>query len=479
MPPLLIAGAVLAASLAPPHGGPVWLAGLPPGAPARVLATPDGLLLGSDAGLYRLGSGGWTLLMTRGGVVDLARAPDGTWIASGAGLYWWPDGAGAARPLHLGAGASLSAVDVDERGGVWVATEAGLFSRAPGARDFRRVTDLPAGEVTAVRVAGETVWAAMRGVVWMRESGARFVPRLRRLEGGWWELRSAVALVDEVLLLMPRGVWRVGSDGEVAVELGLGELRDGVSAEGTLWVASERGLFPLRSDRLGAGVPTSAVSGAAFDVSLVDGRLLVAARGGVAELLFGPPAPIVALAEAPERPSLDLPVLHRAVLRQQGLQAGRMQRVDDRARKAALLPEVRLEFGFQRDRDEDRDRDETFTSGALRLLRDEASARDDRFELSLALTWDLQEHRAPDHAIAVSRERRELIELRDQVLDRVNRLYFERLRIQTRLAQGVADGERPELEVRARELAAQLDAWTGGLFSRLDGATPHESRGLP
>ena len=94
MPPLLIAGAVLAASLAPPHGGPVWLAGLPPGAPARVLATPDGLLLGSDEGLYRLKSGGWTLLMTRGGVVDLARAPDGTWIASGAGLYWWPDGAG-------------------------------------------------------------------------------------------------------------------------------------------------------------------------------------------------------------------------------------------------------------------------------------------------------------------------------------------------------------------------------------------------
>ena len=64
---------------------------------------------------------------------------------------------------------------------------------------------------------------------------------------------------------------------------------------------------------------------------------------------------------------------------------------------------------------------------------------------------------------------RNTIELRDQVLERVNRLYFERLRVRTRLgALGPDAPERGELEIRASELAAQLDAWTGGLFSRLE-----------
>ena len=138
-----------------------------------------------------------------------------------------------------------------------------------------------------------------------------------------------------------------------------------------------------------------------------------------------------------------------------------------------------MSLAFERDRDRDRDFDQTYTSGALRELRDHSSARDDSVELSLSLFWELQKHRDPARLIAVSRERRELVELRDQVLERVNRLYFERVRVLTRLGAAQPPDDRGELEIRARELAAQLDAWTGGLFSRLDPHSPPESRGLP
>ncbi|MCG8591087.1 MAG: hypothetical protein MJE66_17480, partial [Proteobacteria bacterium] len=56
---------------------------------------------------------------------------------------------------------------------------------------------------------------------------------------------------------------------------------------------------------------------------------------------------------------------------------------------------------------------------------------------------------------------------RDDVLDEVNQLYFERQRaLAERAARPPGDPEAARLELRARELAAGLDAWTGGWFGR-------------
>ena len=71
--------------------------------------------------------------------------------------------------------------------------------------------------------------------------------------------------------------------------------------------------------------------------------------------------------------------------------------------------------------------------------------------------------------------------LRDQVLERVNHLYFGRLRVLAQLeALDAADGaKRAELELDAAELAAQLDAWSGGVFSRLAANSPLEAQREP
>ncbi len=87
-----------------------------------------------------------------------------------------------------------------------------MKSRAAGTRTFARHTGLPAGAVAAVRTVGDSVWVAMRGVLWLRKRGGSFQPRLRGLGAGWWELRAAVESESEgeVILVVPRGLWRIG-----------------------------------------------------------------------------------------------------------------------------------------------------------------------------------------------------------------------------------------------------------------------------
>ena len=458
---------------------PERLAGLPPGAPVRLLPTPQGVLLGSDAGLYRLGASGWQLVLTRGGVRDLARGPHETIIATGAGLFAWADDSDVPLPLGLGAGARVAAVAVAADGRILAGSAVGLFSRAPGAGVFRRELGLPAGAVIGVRTVGEQVWVAMRGTLWLAQSGGAFAPRLRRLEEGWWELRGAIALHDDVLLVVPKGLWRIPGDGgeAEALSLGAGDVRAAVSAGEFAVVASERGLLPLR------GVPdaraaAAAISRDAFDVAREADRLLVVSARGVESIALRPaPGPALAV-DPPGVAPAELARLHAAVLGYQGLRPAAIDRVDELARRAALLPELKLGLVVDRDRDRDRDFDQVVSSGVLHNLKDHRRQRNDELALSLQLTWDLNEHRDPGRAIAVSRERRELIELRDQVLERVNRLYFERARVLSRLSAASAP-DAPDLEIRARELTAQLDAWTGGLFTRLVKTSPRHSGSPP
>ena len=83
------------------------------------------------------------------------------------------------------------------------------------------------------------------------------------------------------------------------------------------------------------------------------------------------------------------------------------------------------------------------------------------------MTWELGAVAFDEDAIDLSREHRQVVSLRDNVLDEINQLYFERRGLLERLrAAGAADDpERARMALRAAELAAGLDAWTGGWFT--------------
>jgi hypothetical protein len=99
--------------------------------------------------------------------------------------------------------------------------------------------------------------------------------------------------------------------------------------------------------------------------------------------------------------------------------------------------------------------------------------RDRGFDALVVLRWDLGDAVFHPEEVDVSREAREVIELRDEVLDEINQLYHERRRVlleAERLPAG--DPEAARLRLRAEELGAGLDAWTGGWWSLRLGAAP-------
>jgi hypothetical protein len=457
---------------------PVWLGAPPPGLPTAVGMRADQVLLGTERGLYREASSGWTLVLGRGGVRDLAYTPRGTLIATAAGLYEWPLDASAPRALLLGSGARVHSVAVDREETVWVASEVGLFARTAGERAFQRRIDMPTGEATAVRALAGQVWVATRRTLWVGGTGGEFEARLRGLKTGWWELNGAVRADSRVLLCVPRGLWSVGEGGADKIELGVGSLRGIALAQETLWVASERGVYAFSLRGLSSTGSSIALDSEALAVELASRGLLVATRRGVAVLPVGSTGGGRLALKSGKAGDPDVHTVQRAVLAYLELSPVRIARLDARARGAALYPQVRATFSLDRDLSHESDRDQTFSSGSVRDLFGRDSEHGKSLGLDVQLVWDLGKLAAPDPALSVSRERRQLIELRDQVLERVNRLYFERLRMLARLAALPPERaeERVELELRIRELAAQLDAWTGGMFSQLASGRPASLR---
>ena len=61
-----------------------------------------------------------------------------------------------------------------------------------------------------------------------------------------------------------------------------------------------------------------------------------------------------------------------------------------------------------------------------------------------------------------------MVELRDDILDEVTKLYFERIRVKAELdSLAIEDRKkRFDRELKIQELTASLDALTGGSFSQ-------------
>jgi hypothetical protein len=132
-----------------------------------------------------------------------------------------------------------------------------------------------------------------------------------------------------------------------------------------------------------------------------------------------------------------------------------------RVRASPWAPELRAEYRFKGNDD-----------ARLRIQRPDADLTQDdtkREHRALArLTWDLDQAVFNREELRVSSEATDLVRLREDVLDQVTKLYFERRRLQIDLEleppRDLAGRVRKEL--RLQELTADIDALTGGYLSR-------------
>jgi hypothetical protein len=259
-------------------------------------------------------------------------------------------------------------------------------------------------------------------------------------------------------------------------------------AGGSYWLTSDRGLLTasgLAGPWWRAAPPAGSIASEQI-VELGD-RLFVASAQGFLEGSLDPgrKAPFrptsLALVASPEElePGPGIRAVQVAALRYAGLAPGSMEQAFQGLARRGWLPVVGLRVGASHDRRQAWDRDQSFVSGATRHLydRDEAEAVD--LDASLTFAWDFGDVAYDPEYVDLSRESRMVIALRDDVLDEVNQLYYERRGIVLQLrvlaeagpAEASADAasggaaDAVKLALRAVELAAGLDAWTGGWFS--------------
>jgi len=462
-----------------------------PGTGRLAVGDEQGVLIGRSTGAFRR-------VLHRGPVLDLAFLPEGALLAAtDRGLYRIEGdaggvrvgpgpGDGARRVRRIAAIAGLTAVATDD--GIFVSRDARVWQRLTGA--------LPGGAATAValRRHGEGVacWGVVGGELWRVDfrpgaSALAAAASVREtiplaVQGG-----GAVDIVTglpgaALVIVFPRtlAVRRRDAVGE-RWEILRPQLPPGGSAlrlgrgAGRNWLATDRGL--LEADELAGPWRRSSppVGSSATQAAAGGGDVLFAATSdGVLAGRPAPPAaaaaPLAAAAHAPLAipPGPAIERVHRAALLYLGLTRSRMEALRHGAQRRAWWPIVVVRAAGQWDDSWSTDFDQSFLSGATRHLTDRDRNRGDEFDASLSLSWDLGGIAYEPESIDVSRETREVIELRDDVLDEITQLYFERRRVLAELGApgGPPAAEQRRLRLRADELAAGIDAWTGGWFSR-------------
>jgi len=462
------------------------------------------------------------------GLRDLAFDRSGTlWVGTDRGLYRWLREGRPERVRLPGAGAMPQVEDFAVVGAtVVVASTAGAYWSSEGVR-FQRLDEGAIGaSVGRVALRGETKRGIRAGVggaeVWL--TGSRGLTRIRgRIATAGLRITSRTRIdlplapgeadpIDLVvspdgsslLLVYPnRLAHRTLGDGERAslatAASGAGwrltrpvlapgaEIRSADWVDGRLVLATNRGLFEARDEN--APFQRVAMELGASDCSDVsaDGErgLVALCRSGA--LLSGPavlqltqvsqalrdPASgmkaasstVPARIELAPDPSVD--EIRRRAIDGAGLSRVRAHQLRASLRRRGYWPEVGLSVEAEVDRDDRRFADQAFVSGDYRSLRDRTRDRHTGFRAVVDFEWELGEIVYAEDEIDLSRELRQVTSLRDDVVDEIHQLYFERQRIRERLASGVplAEGEATTLALRAEELWAGLDAWTGGWLS--------------
>jgi hypothetical protein len=503
----ILLGGALAVLAAPSaaEGPRAWqrVEGPARGAPLTALAVAgDGRLAAAAAGrVWVRGAAGWRSHAVRGPIGDLAFDGAALWIAGEQGV-WWLSPDARLEPRHPGAGERDRRVErIAARAGlVATAGAGGVFVRAPGGPWQSLREGIPSRPSTAILLrksdpSEETfeIWSSVDGRLYRaalraRDGTLQASPWQRvALDGpGGGAVRDLAQGPGGSLLALGAG-WVAGEVPDAAWTRRRLVLPPGAEARrirfasGGWLLASDRGLLvgrPPETSLRRAEPPLGRA--AAWAVEAAGSVVYAATEEGLFESWPARSAPAAELQRVPEwtRDEPAVGVVQRAALLYLGLGPARMRQLRQRADRRGWLPRIDLRAGAGLQRDRSRDFDQAFVSGALRELLDEELDRGHDASLSLTLSWDLGDGVFDPEVIDLSREARAVIELRDDVLDEINRLYFERRRVLVSLAGlGLDDGaESIRLRLRADELAAGLDAWTGGWFSR---HTPRLASGIP
>jgi hypothetical protein len=265
---------------------------------------------------------------------------------------------------------------------------------------------------------------------------------------------------EKIYLATNRGVYKskdFGSTWEAMPEFGLLSkeikfLR--VSKTSYIYAVTKSGIFVYKKERweeLSLRLPVTEIHSVAFDNQ--DNLYACTAKG---------------LFKATQQDGLELnkikeenyfkdeptvQQLHQAAMEYAGVIDPK--RIEDHRRKArikAVLPELTLDYE--------------------KTISTYTSVNSTRFSVGpwdwgVTLNWNLSDLIWSEQQRLIDSQVRLMVQLRNDILDEVNKLYFERRRLKMELLSANLDSKkRMEKELKLEELTASLDALTGGYFSK-------------
>ncbi len=498
-----------------------------------IAVSPDNagvVYLASSKALYKTINGGksWSEIVSFKGTANaittlaidplnsaivLAGTMDGLYMSGDRGKNW--------KRAFTGFGgleASILSVAIHpvEPGAIFIGTKAGLFRSDSGGKGWKRIQQIPTNAVVSslslTSSKPHTLFAATDRGVFRRREGDKgwerlpvdFSPIAREIvEETYEETVNGVtpdmrwvmvdptddetiylATSDGLLISHDSGMnWRHGGNTGL-VSRDIRNLAVTSSEPEAIYGATKRGVFRYNEQSrswspLYKGLTSSDVrfiaagqndSPILWAATRRGAFIAVAVQEGEIAVQGGEEAEKI-LSHIGDEPTIN--ELLRAAIEYAEVAPGKIKRWRSAAAKKAWLPDLRVAY----DKASDWQSSTYFYSTTTQKYTDDdiTSGRD--WAWSVSATWDLGELVWNNDQTSIDTRSRLMVQLRDDVLNEVTRLYFERKRLQAELLHSPPQGvmEKVEKELRFQELTADIDALTGFYLSmRLERAkAPH------
>ncbi len=237
-----------------------------------------------------------------------------------------------------------------------------------------------------------------------------------------------------------------------------------VSKKSLIYAATERGVFEYSNERwqeLSFGLIADKVR---FLASDNQGNLYAACDRGLFKSSvkdFGSDRRGSIIANyAKNEPSINQ--VHKAAIKYAEVSPEKIKFWRRQASAKAIMPKLSAGVG--------RDTSDLWhwEGGSTTKLYDDILVKGkDTLDWDVTLTWDLSELIWNPDQTSIDVRSKLMVQLRDDILDEVTKLYFERIRVKMEIDNlNIEDRKkRCEKELKIQELTAQIDGLTGGYFS--------------
>ena len=254
----------------------------------------------------------------------------------------------------------------------------------------------------------------------------------------------------------------------------------------TIFIGSTRGVFYLKGETwqsLYKGLETNHVN---WLVKGAEKSLYVATDKGLSYLSFEEIIPAVGVNEmvasqhsqeyldemidkismqAESEPSIQ--DVHDWAIRYAEVHPEKIQQWRGQARKKAWLPTLSVGMDYDQDWGTSDSIWGSSSSGGTHYIGpdDKTWGKDVGWDVSLS--WDFSELIWNNDQTSIDSRSKLMVDLREEILDQVTRLYFERRRVQVQtVTEDLNTLQAYEKQLRIDELTALIDVFTGGQFSK-------------